>query len=206
MIHAMPAETITKKLFTVDEFYRIWESGVFPENGRYELVRGEIIEMRLPQSPHSSRVKRLIRVFTSKLGESVIVSVQDSVILDEYSEVLPDVALLKPRDDFYEAAQPSPQDVLVMVEVSHKSSRYDTKVKGPLYAEAGIPEYWQLDVLKECLIVRTEPTAGEYRSIRTFGRGETVSPIHLPNLVVSVDELLGSLHEKETHKGHTQSE
>jgi Uma2 family endonuclease len=68
MIQAMPTETITKKLFTVDEFHRIWESGVFPENGRYELVRGEILEMPLPQSPHSSRVKRLIRVFTSKLG------------------------------------------------------------------------------------------------------------------------------------------
>jgi Uma2 family endonuclease len=128
------------------------------------------------------------------------------VILDEYSEVLPDVALLKPRDDFYETAQPSPTDVLVMVEVSHKSSRYDTKVKAPLYAAAGIPEYWQLDVLKECLIVRTEPTGGEYRSIRTFGRGETVSPILLPNLVVSVDELLGSLHEKEPDQGHTERE
>lgn len=187
----MPTETIAKKLFTVEEFHRIWEAGVFPEHGRYELVRGEIIEMPLSQSPHSSRVKRLIRVFTSKLGESVIVSVQDSVILDEYSEVLPDVALLKPRDDFYEAAQPSPADVLVMVEVSHKSSRYDTKVKAPLYADAGIAEYWQLDVIKECLIVRTEPYPGEYRSVRTLRRGETVSPGLLPNLVVSVDELLG---------------
>src|SRR6185295_12549816 len=104
MMRHMSTETITKKLFTVDEFHRISDVGVLPENGRYELVRGEIIEMPLPESPHSSRVKRLNRVFTSRLGDSVIVSVQDSVILDEYSEVLPDVALLKPRDDFYEAA------------------------------------------------------------------------------------------------------
>src|SRR6185436_20550376 len=105
MIRTMPTETIARKLFTVDEFHRIWEAGVFPENGRYELVRGEIIEMPIPESPHSSRVKRLIRVFTSRLGDSVIVSIQDSVILDTHSEVLPDVALLKPRVDFYETAQ-----------------------------------------------------------------------------------------------------
>jgi Uma2 family endonuclease len=191
MIRTMPTETITKKLFTVEEFHRIWEAGVFPENGRYELVRGEIIEMPLPGSPHSSRVMRLTRVFTLKLGEAAIVGVQGSVILDDYTEVLPDLALLKPRDDFYEAAQPGPQDALVLIEVTHKCSHHDTKVKVPLYAEAGIAEYWQLDVLKECLTVRTNPSGGEYRSVRIFHRGETVSPVHFPDLVVTVDELLG---------------
>lgn len=191
MIQQMSVETIGKKRFTVDEFHRISDVGVLPESCRYELVRGEIIEMPLPESPHSSRVKRLNRIFMSRLGDSVIVSVQDPVVVDTYTEVLPDVALLKPRDDFYEAAHPAPQDVLVVLEVSHKSRNYDVKVKSPLYAAAGIPEYWQLDVLKECLIVRADPADGEYHTTRILKRGETVAPREFRDITFSIDELLG---------------
>ena len=102
--------------------------------------------MPLRQSPHSGRVNRLIRIFTSTLGETVIVSVQSPLYLDEYSEPLPDVAVLKPRDDFYETALPEPQDVLLLVEVSHTSVSYDRNIKTPLYAEAGIAEYWKIDI------------------------------------------------------------
>jgi Uma2 family endonuclease len=189
MIQQMSVETIGKKRFTVDEFHRIFD--VLPETCRYELVRGEIIEMPLPESPHSSRVKRLLRVFTSRLGDSVIVSVQDPVVIDTYTEVLPDAALLKARDDFYEAAHPAPQDVLVVIEVSHKSRTYDIGVKAPLYAAAGIPEYWQLDVLKECLIVRADPADGEYHTTRILKRGETVAPRGFRDITFSIDELLG---------------
>jgi Uma2 family endonuclease len=187
----MSRETVHKKLFTVDEFHRMWDVGILPETGRYELVRGEIVEMPTAESPHSGRVRRLNRVFTSKLGESVIVSVQDSVILGTYSEVLPDVALLVPRDDFYSAAQPSPRDVYTLVEVSHKSSSYDKNVKASLYAEVEIPEYWQLDVLKERLVVRTEPAGGAYRTIRVLKRGESIALGQFPGIPFFVDELLG---------------
>jgi Uma2 family endonuclease len=194
MMRPMPAETvepIARKRFTVDEFHRLYEVGILPESLRFELIRGEIVEMPLPQSPHSGRVNRLIRVFTSTLGDRVVVSVQSPLYLDEYSEPLPDVAVLKPRDDFYETALPEPQDVLLLVEVSHTSVSYDRNVKTPLYAEAGIADYWQVDVKKACLIVNANPSEGSYREMRILKRGESVSPKQLPQIVFAVDDFLG---------------
>jgi Uma2 family endonuclease len=184
-------EKVTKKLFTVDEFQRMSDAGILPETGRFELIRGEIIEMPSPGSPHSSRVKRLNRLFTVRLGDSAIVSVQDPFIIDLYSEPFPDVAILRPRDDFYEAAHPGPQDVLLVVEVSHHSASYDKNVKAPLYAEAHVPEYWQVDVVKELVTVRADPKDNEYHTVRIFRRGETIQSAQLPGASFTVDEILG---------------
>ena len=191
MIHDVASETIIKKLFTVDEFHRMGDAGILPETGRFELIRGEIIEMPSPGSPHSSRVKRLNRLFSSRLSDSVILSVQDPFWIDLYSEPMPDVALLKPREDYYESAHHRPEDVLLVVEVSHYSASYDANVKAPLYAEAAVPEYWQVDVKKELVIVRTDPKDREYRAIRTFRRGEIIRLPQLGNAAFSVDEILG---------------
>ena len=187
----MSTETINKKLFTVDEYHRMAEVGILPELGRFELIHGEIIEMTPAGSPHSGRVNRLIRPFTSRLGESVIVSVQNPVRLDVRSEPVPDLALLKPRDDFYAEAHPSSKDVLLVVEVSDTTVKYDSSVKATLYAKGGIPEYWLLDVTKDVLVVRTDPAAGAYRNVQILHRGEALSPQKLPSTSSSIDEILG---------------
>ena len=184
-------EIVTKKLFTVDEYHRMGDLGILPETGRFELIRGEIIEMPVPGSPHSGRVKRLNRLFTSKLGESVIVSIQDPVGIDLFSEPMPDAALLKSRADFYTESHPMPDDVLLIVEVSDSTVRYDSKVKASLYAEAGIPEYWILNVKKDVLVIHTQPADGTYCQIRVVQRGETVHLQKLPNIDFPVEEILG---------------
>jgi hypothetical protein len=191
MIHGMATETIRKKRFTVDEFYRMSDAGIFPEDRRFELIRGEIIEMPPPGPPHAGRVNRLIRLFTSRLGESVIVSAQNPFLIDRYSLPMPDVALLKPRLDFYQTEHPGPGDILLLVEISHTTFRYDAKIKAPLYAESGALEYWQLDLKKDALVVRTDPQGGEYRSVRILRRGETVTPQAFPAISFAVDEILG---------------
>ena len=187
----MATETINKKLFTVDEYHRMAEVGILPEVGRFELIRGEIVEMTNPGSPHSGRVNRLTHLFTSRLGGSVVVSVQNPVRLDGRSEPVPDLALLKPRDDFYAEAHPSPEDVLLVVEVSDSTVKYDSSVKAALNADAGIPEYWLLDVTKNVLVVRTDPAAGAYRNVHILHRGEAISPQKLPSTSFSIDEILG---------------
>ena len=99
----MSTEIVTRKLFTVDEYHRMWDIGIFPEDKRFELIRGEIFEMPNAKPPHSGRVIRLTHLFTSRLGESVCVSVQNPSSIDDYSEPVPDLTLLKPRPDFYTA-------------------------------------------------------------------------------------------------------
>jgi Uma2 family endonuclease len=181
---------ITRKLFTVREFQQICDAGVFHPDSRYELIRGEIIEMPRPTRHHMGRVNKLNRVFTSKLGESVIVSIQNGMFVNEMSEPRPDVVICKPLEELFGPFEPEPADVLLLIEISDTSIRYDTRIKGPLYAQAGIPEYWVLNIPDNVLEVRTDPSGAEYRRTDIYKRGQTVTPQQLGGIVFTVDELL----------------
>jgi Uma2 family endonuclease len=199
MIPTMPTETIGKKLFTADEFEQMHEAGILSHEERFELIRGEIIEMPRPLPPHSGTVDRLAQVFSLRFGGAVTVRVQNPYRIDRYSEPIPDIALLKPRSDFYTKAHPGPQDVFLLLEVSHTTVHYDKTVKALLYAESGAPEYWQLDLTKDVLIVRTDPQDAEYQNVRVFRRGENITIGALPAFSFSLDELLGPPHSSETN-------
>jgi len=104
---------------------------------------------------------------------------------------MPDVSLLKPRPDFYAGSHPLPTDVLLLVEISHTTLRFDTKIKAPLYAEAGIAEYWVLNIPENVVEVRTEPRNGRYTKVEIFKHGESVSPRAFPEISFRVEEILG---------------
>ncbi len=193
MIRNMTTETISKKLFTVDEFCRLSEEGILPPEGRFELIRGEIIEMPRPGPPHIGPVNRLTMLFARKLGDSVIISVQNSLFISNISLPSPDLVLLKPREDYYGKSLPAPDDVFLVVEVSHTSHWYDTKIKAPLYGDAVVPEYWIVNVPKHVLEVRREPADGHYRRVETFVPGQTIHLQRMPDVVFTVDEILGRL-------------
>lgn len=183
-------ELISRKLFSVEEFQRISDAGIFPPDSRFELIRGEIIEMPNPTRLHSGRVNKLNRVFTIRLGESAIVCIQNPMFIDKMSEPRPDVVICKPLPELFGPFEPEPADVLLLIEISDTSLRYDTKIKSRLYAEAGIPEYWILNIPDEVLQVRTDPSDGEYRRIEDFKRGQSITAKVLPGTVFTADELL----------------
>jgi len=183
-------EIISRKLFSVQEFQRISDAGIFPPDSRFELIRGEIFEMPVPTRIHSGRVNKLTRVFTSKLGESAIVCIQNPMFIDKMSEPRPDVVICKPLPELFGPFEPEPSDVLLLVEISDTSLRYDTKIKSRLYADAAIPEYWILNIPDDVLQVRTEPADGEYRRIENLIRGRSITAKMLPDIVFTIDELL----------------
>jgi Uma2 family endonuclease len=183
-------EIISRKLFSVEEFQRISDAGIFPPDSRFELIRGEIIEMPNPTRLHSGRVNKLNRVFTFRLGESAIVCIQNPMFIDKMSEPRPDVVICKPLPELFGPFEPEPADVLLLVEISDTSLRYDTKIKSRLYAEAGIPEYWILNIPDEVFQVRTDPSDGEYRRIENLKRGQPITASMLPGIVFTTDELL----------------
>jgi len=183
-------EIISRKLFSVEEFQRISDAGIFPPDSRFELIRGEIIEMPIPTRLHSGRVNKLNRVFTAKLGESAIVCVQNPMFIDKMSEPRPDVVICKPLPELFGPFEPEPADVLLLVEISDTSLRYDTKIKSKLYAEAGIPEYWILNIPDGVLQVRTDPSDGEYRRVENLKRGQSITAQMLPGIVFTTDEVL----------------
>jgi Uma2 family endonuclease len=112
--------------------------------------------------------------------------------LDAHSEPVPDLAVLNPRADFYASAHPGPGDVVLLVEVADASLRYDRDVKVALYARAGIPETWLVDLQNERVDVFTQPTLQGYRASRQFRRGERLASQALPASSLLVDEILGA--------------
>jgi Uma2 family endonuclease len=84
-----------------------------------------------------------------------------------------------------------------VIEVASWSVRLDRHLKGPLYARAGIPEYWIVDLNGERIEVYREPSPDGYRTVRYVLRGESLSPAFAPEMVIQVDEILGPAPEAE---------
>ena len=117
--------------------------------------------------------------------------VQNPVQVNDYSEPVPDVTLLRRRDDFYAHAKPVPDDVLLIIEVSDSTVNYDRKVKLPLYTRAGVPEMWLVNLPEEVIEVYTRPANGTYQETRLVRRGETITVASAGGLTVEADAVLG---------------
>lgn len=186
----MSTESLTRKLFTVDEFQRMNAANIFPPDTFFELIRGEIVEMPKPQPRHAGRVNKLNRLFTLTFGESAVVSVQNQLVIEPHSEPRPDIAVCKPLPELFGPFGPEPTDLFFLVEISDTSLSYDSGTKAKLYAESGVPEYWILNIPDGVLEVRTDPAGGEYRRVEVLRSGQTVSPQLLPGAVFNVVDIL----------------
>lgn len=182
---------IARHFFTVAEFERMGEAGIFTKDSRLELIEGEIVEMSPIGSRHAACVKFLSRFLNKVIGNKALVSTQDPIQLDDYSEPQPDVALLRLRDDFYRHAHPRPEDVLLIIEVADTTVDYDRLVKVPLYAKAGIKEVWLVNLPAEQIEIYAEPSGGAYQITRQIKRGEEAQAHSIPGVAVSADTVLG---------------
>lgn len=167
------------------------EAGILHEDDRVELIDGEILELSPIGSRHAACVSRLVTALIRAVGDRAIVGPQNPVRFPSDTEPQPDVALLKPRDDFYASAHPGPEDVLLLVEVSDATLAYDRGEKLGLYASTGIPEYWIADLNAGKIEVFSRLVNGEYRDLRKFGHGETVESSTVPDLSLAADDILG---------------
>ena len=181
----------TRKRFTVDDYYRMAATGILSENDRTELIEGEIIEMSPIGDPHMNAVNRATMIFARGIGDKVVVSVQNPAFMDRYNVPQPDVVLIRPREGFYGEGKPNPEDVVLLIEVSDTSLRFDRKVKAPIYARNGIREVWIIDLQGEAIYVYREPRGNTYVSIETKGRVDRISPEAFPDFAVNVSDLIG---------------
>ena len=154
---------LLRRAFSVDEFHRMAEAGVFGEEDRLELLAGEIVRMTPIGSHHAGCVNRLNRLLTAAVGTHAVVSVQNPVSCGDRTELQPDLGILKPRADFYSRAHPQPQDVYALIEVADSSIGYDQGVKMRTYAMAGIPALVIIDLGAKEVTVYRKPTDGTYR-------------------------------------------
>lgn len=177
--------------FTVEDYERMGRAGVFHEDDRVELIEGQIVEMTPIGPPHAGTVNALNRIFSRAVGDDGIVSVQNPTILSDITEPQPDLLVLRPRDDLYRTTHPRPDDVLLLVEVADSSIAYDRSVKAPLYARAGIAEYWLVDLRSRVLEVHREPTPEGYVQVLEMAPGTSVAPVAFPDVGIDVGEILG---------------
>lgn len=185
----MQVET-TKKLFTVRDYHRMAEAGIFEPEERVELIEGEILEMSPLGHRHMICVNRANRLFITRFGDRAIVSVQNSLELSDYSEPQPDIVVLKPRADDYAGKRIHAEDTLLVVEIAQTTLAYDQRRKLPLYAAAAVPEVWIEDLKNDLLLVYRQPIRNTYTTSLVLRRGESLSPLALPDLVLAVEELL----------------
>ena len=188
-----PAEaalTPQRRRFTVAEYYAMADAGILAHTERVQLLDGEIIVMPPIGNRHASSVNWSNEALISTLIGRANVSIQNPVRLDDGSEPQPDIAVLRRREDFYVAAHPGPQDVLLLIEVSDTTVDFDRNEKLPLYARAGIPEVWIVNLRDRRVEAYTEPDDGAYASVRHFEVHDTISPQAFPDIALPVERII----------------
>jgi len=184
------AVPLTRRRFTVDEYSRMADAGIFSEDDRVELIDGAVVDMIPIGALHAGVIIRLNHLLSRLVGDRAMISPQNPLRLSDFSEPLPDVMLLRPRQDFYTSAHPGPGDVLLLVEVADSSVDYDRSVKVPLYTRHRVPEVWVIDLQRHLVEIYSDPAPDGYREIRVARRGDRLTPFALPDVALSVDDIL----------------
>jgi Uma2 family endonuclease len=174
--------------WSVEEYQRLGEVGMFHEDDRVELLNGDIVIMAPIGLRHMNAVRRLINVMTQKLGQRCLVDAQNPVVIDGQSMPQPDL-LLFPRT-LDESRPPIATDVLLLIEVADSSLAYDSRDKRDAYARAGITEYWLVDLTRNQMHVFREPGLGGYQSELIVAAGQTVAPEAFPDQPISLNAIL----------------
>jgi len=187
----MVARAVTYK-FTVAEYNRMAEAGILREDDRVELIEGEIVRMSAIGNRHLGAVNRLNALFASlAINRRAVVSVQNPVIIGQYSEPEPDGVLLRFTDTFYGDRTPVAEDVLLLIEVADSSVDYDRLTKMAVYARAGVPEAWLVDLTQDRIELYRGPAGGAFGEPTIFRRGDTLAPAAFPDMRAKVEDIIG---------------
>jgi Uma2 family endonuclease len=164
------------------------EAGLF-QHERIELIQGALIQMSPQNLPHSYAIEMLTQLLVPRLISRASVRVQLPFVIGDHSEPEPDVALVDPvpRRD----AQP--EQAFLIIEVANDSLRFDRKRKAALYAGAGIPEYWIVNLVDHVVERRTDPVGGAYATLTVFRPGETIAPLAFSDVGLRVVELFAEI-------------
>lgn len=182
---------LTRRRFTVDEFQRMAQAGILGEDDRVELLDGEIVEMTPIGVAHAACVTRLGTFLGRRLGNAATVRIQCPVVLASDQQPQPDVAVVRFRADGYRDGHPEPTNTFLVIEVADASLRTDRAKKIPLYARAGIPETWLVNLPDDTVEVHRDLRDGRYADARGLHRGDTIAPLAFPELTLDVNAILG---------------
>lgn len=181
---------LERKKFTSDEVHRMMEAGILPEESGWELINGEIIHRMTIGSKHAGTVIKLSKLLERSVGNEVLISTQNPIQISQRNEPEPDITVLKMRDDFYTESHPTPQDVLILIEVSVSTLEFDRETKRKIYAGAGIVEFWLVNLENNTVEVYTNPKGGNYFEMKIYECGDTIYSKHIADLKLRVADII----------------
>jgi Uma2 family endonuclease len=176
--------------WTVKEFHHLAQANILDPDKRTELIAGQILLMAAKGTPHVIALALLADLLKTLLGLQALVRTQDPVQLDDYSEPEPDLAIVRGGLLDYLEHHPQPSDVLFIAEVADSTLKRDCEVKDKVYAQAGIPDYWVLDVKKRKLHIYREPTPSGYAYHLVCSEPSEVALLAFPEITVQLSDIL----------------
>jgi Uma2 family endonuclease len=183
--------SLPHRKFTVEDYHRFIEIGIFKPEERLELWEGEFVEISPIGKRHAGVVAGLTAFLNHLFFQKFVIWTQNPIVLNDFSEPQPDVAVLKQRNDFYRQISATAQDVLLTIEVADSTVKYDRDIKFPKYAENGIPEAWLIDLENDRIEIHTQPTKNGYKLVKILHRGDIAESTVFEEIKIAVDDILG---------------
>lgn len=194
---ALNSEYAKRWRFSVEDYYRMAHTGILPQHGtpRTELLDGEIFTMSPLGGPHIWAVSRishaLSRTFAAQIdAEEIMLVSQAAVRLLNDSEPEPDIVLVRYSPEQDESLVPLASDVLLLIEVADSSLQFDRTKKAQMYAKAGIPDYWIVNLNDKVLEVHRKPLGSRYNEITTLRNTDTLAPLAFPEISIALSSFL----------------
>jgi Uma2 family endonuclease len=157
------------------EYYKMIESGIIREGERVELIAGQIFTMAAKGTRHTVSTTRLLKKLLNLIEEQAVVRCQEPITLPNNSEPEPDIVIAKLRSDDYVESHPSPADVILVIEVADSTIQFDRETKAPIYAAAGISEYWIINLIDDRLEIYRQPEGSIYTNIQIVTPPQSVN-------------------------------
>jgi len=183
------APTLERYRFTTEEYERLATQGVIDPDARLELIDGDVVAMSPIGWRHAQCVDNLAELLALGLQKRARVRIQNPIAISQHDEPQPDVAILDPVAAL-QRRQPQPAEVWLAIEVADSTLARDTRIKLPLYAGAGIPEVWIVDLDSDTITQYTDPAGSAYRTSATYARPDTIVSARLPELQLPVAGIL----------------
>jgi hypothetical protein len=182
--------TISIAKWKLDDYHRIVEMGLLDERP-VELLHGEIVQMSPEGEPHAYYSRTAGEYLMRILGDRALVSPAKPITLANDSEPEPDIAIVERLGREYLSHHPYPENIFWVIEYSNSSLEKDSTVKYRIYAEAGISEYWLVNLQRRELIIYRDPRDSEYGSKITLTEGE-VTPLAFPDIQIPIEAMISA--------------
>lgn len=187
-----PRRKIKIKQFSVDDYYKMIETGILLENPHEEILDGILYEMPSSTPRNAAVTSFLCNHFHRKFDDANFsIHQYRPVRLDDFNELVPDILFLKKREDSYRNGHPKANDVLVLIEIADQTLDFDKVKKFPVYRKFEIPEIWFVNLLKNLVETYTNPNNGIYKNVKIHTKGEIVKSETIPHLEIEVNKILG---------------